>query len=310
MAAAAASEPPAPPPPPPPLASAARGYAAAALTASLAEAATYPLDVLKTRLQLQGAAQGAAAAPLRLLPLARALVAREGARALFAGLPAAVARQWLNAGVSVGAYPAARRLLLAPGEAAADAPLYKRAAAGAATGSLAQALAQPLDVVKVRLQADGRARAAGAAPRYRGAAGALAAIARAEGARGLYVALGSSVWRAAIINAVGIATYDATKQWAAGALGGDYAPQVVAALVCGVASTIVSCPLDVVKTRVINDPARFRGPGDALAQLIRADGVAALWKGVVPTYQRQFLFNGIFWLALEEVQKVFGLERI
>ncbi len=212
----------------------------------------------------------------------------------------------------MGLYPSIRRALLGDGESAATAALWKRAAAGALTGCVGQALAQPLDIVKVRLQADGRLRAAGGAARYAGARDAFAGIVRAEGARGLYVALGSSVWRAAIINAVGIATYDHTKQAAALALGGasEYAPQVIAALVCGAVSAVVSCPLDVVKTRIINDPARYKGPNDALIQLVRAEGAASLWKGFVPTYQRQALWNFCFWVSIEEIQRVTGQERL
>jgi solute carrier family 25 uncoupling protein 27 len=41
-------------------------------------------------------------------------------------------------------------------------------AAGALSGSLGQLVANPFDVVKVRLQADGRLKALGQEPRYRG----------------------------------------------------------------------------------------------------------------------------------------------
>jgi hypothetical protein len=65
----------------------------------VSETFTYPLDLLKTRLQLQ---RGDAAPPLRFAALIRHVVRTEGARALFAGCTIAVARQWINAGVSVG----------------------------------------------------------------------------------------------------------------------------------------------------------------------------------------------------------------
>ena len=293
----------------------ARSYLTAAATATLCESVTYPLDLIKTRLQLQnerGRALGGgnAGAPLGMTALARQVVAVEGVGALFSGVGVAVARQWLNAGISVGLYPYMRRKLCAEGEDARSAPLWKRAAAGAMTGSIAQALAQPADIVKVRLQADGRLRAAGGVPRYTGAAHAFREIVRVGGWKGLYVALGSSVWRAAIINAAGISSYDATKQWGTRAFGGDYAPQAVAALVCGVVSAVVSAPLDIVKTRIINNPTLYKGPNEALMQIIRTEGGASLWKGLLPTYQRQALWNGIFWVVLEEMQRLLGQDRI
>lgn len=305
-------------------------WALACVAATISEAATYPLDLLKTRLQLQnergrgvlpqhaGAAAAPPAAPPPLLSLrgmAVYMVRTEGPASLFAGLPVALVRQQFNAGVSVGLYPTVRGALLGGDESAASAPLWKRALAGAATGCVAQALAQPADVVKVRVQADGRRRAAGLAPRYAGSLDALRRIRLEEGARGFYTALGSSVWRAGIINSAGIASYDGTKQWATRTMGegawGGMGPQVVAALVCGAVSTVVSCPLDVVKTRLMNaPPGLYKGPNDCLIQLVKTEGAVSMWKGIVPTYQRQALWNGIFWLALEKTQQLLGIESL
>jgi hypothetical protein len=137
----------------------------------------------------------------------------EGPRALYAGAGVASFRQVFNAGISVGIYHDVRALLLAPGERAADAPLWKRALAGALTGCAAQLVANPADVVKVHVQADGRLRLAGGAPRYSGALDAAAKIfAREGGLRGFYVGLRASLWRAAILNSAGISAYDHTKQ--------------------------------------------------------------------------------------------------
>jgi len=282
----------------------------ASVNACFAEAITYPLDLLKTRLQLQGSS--AAAAPLSLSGMASSVVRTEGMKALFAGMSVALLRQLFNAGISVALYPSVRAALLGPAESSEAAPLWKRAAAGAATGCIGQLLAQPTDVIKVRVQADGRARAAGLQPRYKGSLDAARSILAAEGLRGFYASTYASVWRAAIIQAAGISSYDHTKQWATQLVGSSegYAPQVVAALVCGVISAAVSCPLDIVKTRVINEPSRYKGPNDCLMQLIRKEGFFSMWKGFLPTYQRQALFNFAFWVGLEESQKLTGSKRL
>lgn len=68
---------------------------------------------------------------------------------------------------SVGLYVPVRRLVIGDGDPA-QAPLWQRMAAGALSGSLGQLVANPFDVVKVRLQADGRLKALGQEPRYRG----------------------------------------------------------------------------------------------------------------------------------------------
>jgi solute carrier family 25 (mitochondrial uncoupling protein), member 27 len=58
-----------------------------------------------------------------------------------------------------------RNIVIGEGVDPKDAPLWKRIAAGAMTGGIGQAIASPTDVVKVRLQADGRLKALGQTPR-------------------------------------------------------------------------------------------------------------------------------------------------
>ena len=295
-------------------------YLFTCLAAGLSEAITYPLDLLKTLLQLQGPSS-AGQQRQSMSSLFHGIVHRSGVRTLFSGLSIAVFRQFLNAGISVGAYPSVRGALLSPGEGKDSAALWKRALAGSVTGCLAQAIAQPTDVVKVRLQADARLQLAGQPPRYTGALHACSRILAQEGLGGFYNALGSSVWRAGIINSAGIASYDSTKQWALRWVAAHEAqlppaasahiPAIWAAFVCGIASTVVSCPLDVVKTRLMNAPAgAYRGATDCLLRLVREEGLLSMYKGVLPTYQRQAVWNGVFWVALENVQRAWGHEGI
>ena len=81
----------------------------------------------------------------------RARVAHRGRGGLFAGLPAAMLRQATYGGPSFFAYPRARRARRAP---AAAAPLWSKPRR--ALGGRRERAANPTDVVKVRLQADGR----------------------------------------------------------------------------------------------------------------------------------------------------------
>jgi solute carrier family 25 uncoupling protein 8/9 len=61
-----------------------------------------------------------------------------------------------------------------------------RVAAGLTTGALAVLLAQPTDVVKVRLQAQQQSLGTGTVPRYKSTLQAYQVIARQEGVRGLW----------------------------------------------------------------------------------------------------------------------------
>lgn len=197
-------------------------------------------------------------------------------------------------------------------------------------------------MVKVRLQADGRLKALGKEPRYKGMydgcacpslpplpptpssllhppppapapAGTLDAFARIpreEGFGGFFRGLGPSVQRAAVINGCGIASYDHTKQMTMKLTGGvesGLLSQVVGSLVSGLISALVSTPFDVVKTRIMNQPKESRlysGPLDCAVKTVRAEGVLALYKGFTPAYTRLAPWQLVFFLVFERVNKL------
>jgi hypothetical protein len=207
-----------------------------------------------------------------------------------------------------------RRLVIGDADPAA-APLWKRMAAGALSGSLGQLVANPIDVVKVRLQADGRLRALGQAPRYRGMGDALATIARAEGAGGFFRGLGPSLGRAAVINGCGIASYDQTKVVVLQLTGRDkgLVPQVIGSLVSGLVSAIVSTPFDVIKTRMMNQAEGKRlysGPIDCVVKTVRSEGVGGLYKGFTPAYARLAPHRVVHFVALEQLNRIFGVAEM
>ncbi len=115
-------------------------------------------------------------------------------------------------------------------------------------------------MVKVRLQADGRLKALGQSPRYKGTLDAFGKIAKEEGIKGFYRGIAPSVQRAAVINGCGIASYDHTKQVVLKLTGQTegLVSQVAGSLVSGLISALVSTPFDVVKTRIMNQPVNTK----------------------------------------------------
>lgn len=135
------------------------------VAASVAETATYPLDLLKTRLQLAG--QLGQAAPVTLPSVVRA----EGLLALYKGLAPAVLRHFPYTGIRIVAFEQLSmfsRRRLGCEEPGSILPLPVSLMLGLTAGGVAQLVAVPADLVKVRMQADGRLVAAGlqAAPRW------------------------------------------------------------------------------------------------------------------------------------------------
>merc|ERR1719199_732838 len=81
------------------------------------------------------------------------LVKAEGPSSLFKGLPPALVRQSTYGSLRYGLYgPIKSSLGIVPGQ---PVPLWKKIVAGGLAGALASAVANPTDLMKVRLQTDG-----------------------------------------------------------------------------------------------------------------------------------------------------------
>jgi len=171
----------------------------------MADTLCLPLDFVKVRMQLQGELASASALRLSVFQVVVGVVRNEGVTAFFDGLPAAQLRQASYGGLCFASYPYMRDAFN-PNQDARDAPLWSRIAAGVVSGGGAAALANPTDVAKVRLQADGRLRSQGLAPRYTSTFDAFVKIRKTEGLRAFYRGTIPNMNRAAVVNGFGIAS--------------------------------------------------------------------------------------------------------
>ena len=296
-------------------------WALGGVAACCGEAATFPLDFTKVRLQLQNelgktlTGEAAVGRPKGMMATALHIFRTEGLLAMYGGLSAAALRQFVYGGIGVGLYVPVRTLVIGKDADPKKATLLQRILSGALSGSLGQLVANPFDLVKVRLQADGRLKSLGQPPRYRGTFDALARIPREEGVAGFYKGLGPSVARAAVINGCGIASYDQSKVVVLQLTGRDkgLVPQVIGSLVSGLVSAIVSTPFDVIKTRMMNQPKNaplYAGPLDCVAKTVRSEGVGGLYKGFVPAYARLAPHRVVHFVALEQLNRLFGVAEM
>ena len=114
--------------------------------------------------------------------MAMNILKNEGLLGLYAGVTPAVARHIPYTGFRAIGYEYIRAFFC--GSAPKDqAPLPAKMAAGMSAGAIGQAIAVPCDLIKVRMQSDGRLVAAGKLdkPRYTGLFDAFTTIQKAEG---------------------------------------------------------------------------------------------------------------------------------
>ncbi|KAK2396499.1 mitochondrial uncoupling protein [Trifolium repens] len=175
---------------------------------------TIPLDTAKVRLQLQ---KQVVAGDVSSLPKYKGMlgtvgtIAREeGLSALWKGIVPGLHRQCLYGGLRIGLYEPVKTFYTGK-DHVGDVPLSKKILAAFTTCAVAIAVANPTNLVKVRLQAEGKL-PPGVPKRYSGSLNAYSSIVRQEGVRALWTGLGPNIARNSIISAAELASYDQVKR--------------------------------------------------------------------------------------------------
>jgi hypothetical protein len=301
------------PAPPAKLYMGAQEYALEYLSGSLASALTYflfsPLEVVKTRLQLQDAPGWKRIYNAGFLHALMNGMSDEGLLLFWShGLTAGVCRDFLYSGMRTGMYPTVRDAIAqlrdknSSSATPADASLMEKIAAGATTGSVGAGMANAIDVVRVRMLAEGgrldpasgrlmTGLRAGEAPQWRSSLHCLADTARSEGVvQGLLLrGITASMTRAAMLSAAQMATYDHAKTIAKrnGAAEGT-ALHVSAALVSGFVAAAACNPADVLKSRVMSASAGGGASStlDVAYRIVTHEGWRGFYHGFLPSYAR------------------------
>jgi len=234
------------------------------------------------------------------------------------GLGATVLRAFTYTGFRIGLYPTVRNMIDPPSKtkdaspSSAAASLGTKMLAGATTGAISASVFCPIDVVRVRMQAqagtvgpDGvtlvTGLRAGRPKEYASMADAFRKIVEHEGVRGLWRGVLPTVARAAGLSGSQLASYDSLK----GSLKqGGWLPEGAALhLTCSLASGLIAQtviqPVDTVRSVVMAAHANFRETplqgtaataAAAATPLARSElprglggkGAEAVWEGLRP----------------------------
>jgi solute carrier family 25 uncoupling protein 8/9 len=274
-----------------------------------------PVDVVKTRLQMDGSG-GSVKQYSGSMDCATKLVKAEGPSALFKGLPPALVRQSTYGSLRYGLYGPIKNQMGIP--ASGKVPLWKKIVAGGSAGAIASAVANPTDLIKVRLQTDGMVKDAEGKylpKRFNGMVHAFTSIVKEEGVLALWTGVGPTVGRATALAAAELATYDEVKGQL---LKSGYFQQgllltATTALASGYVSTVASSPFDVVKSRVMGQPLNPDGTGklysgmvDCFVKSSASEGPMSLYNGFWPNFGRVVPRVTIVFIVMEQLKKNFG----
>lgn len=288
-----------------------RPYVCGGIAAMTAEVLTFPMDTAKTRLQLQGPELRYRGA----LHTLHTLVQQEGVLSLYRGLSPALLRQAVYGTIKFGLYFSAKDLVAELHPQLADSNAVNLFCAIFA-GSVSSAIANPTDVVKVRLQAV-------QTNERRSLPGVFHDVWLKEGTRGLWRGVWPTTQRSALVAGVQLPVYDWTKVQVARRrlLRDGPVAHLTCSLAAGLAACLASNPLDVIRTRLMvqrrylkeakisnslnkTEIKIYRSALECCTETARREGLLALYKGFVPAFARMGPWNVIFFLVYERLRLV------
>ncbi|RYR70812.1 hypothetical protein Ahy_A02g005116 isoform B [Arachis hypogaea] len=138
-----------------------------------------------------------------------------------------------------------------------------------------------------------------------------------EGIKALWKGVGPAMTRAAALTASQLATYDETKQLLVrfASLEEGFHLHLISSTVAGILSTIVTAPIDMVKTRLMLQRASkgsrlYKSGFHCAYQVLLTEGPMALYKGGFAIFARIGPQTTITFILCEELRKLAGLKAI
>ncbi|TYK12585.1 folate transporter 1 [Cucumis melo var. makuwa] len=199
---------------------------------------------------------------------------------------------------------------------------WENATAGALAGFATVAAMHPLDVVRTRFQGcllmasqiyDGRG---SNLPTYKNTANAILTITRMEGLRGLYAGFYPAVLGSTVSWGLYFFFYGRAKQRYSDSGKKDLSPSLHLASAAEAGALVCFCtnPVWLVKTRMqlqspLHQAQPYSGLYDAFRTILREEGFAALYKGIVPGLMLQVSHGAIQFTVYEELRKVIANSR-
>ncbi|KAG4440901.1 hypothetical protein IFR05_003591 [Cadophora sp. M221] len=264
----------------------------------------YPLDVVKTRIQLQSGTAVGEDAYSGMMDCFRKIVRNEGVSRLYRGIEAPILMEAPKRATKFAANDAWGKFYRDSfGVAKMNQSLS--VLTGATAGATEALVVVPFELVKIRLQ--------DRTSQYKGMMDVVIKTVKTEGPLALYNGLESTMWRHILWNAGYFGcifqvrellpkTENKTTQMGFDLLSGATG---------GTIGTIVNTPMDVVKSRIQNSPKvagsipKYNWAWPAVGTVFKEEGFGALYKGFLPKVLRLGPGGGILLVVFTGVMDFF-----
>lgn len=273
----------------------------------------YPLDVVKTRVQLQSGTPIAGAEHYNgMFDCFRKIIKHEGASRLYRGISAPILMEAPKRATKFAAndsWGSFYRGAFGVTQQTQSLAILTGATAGATEAFVVV----PFELVKIRLQDKA------SAGKYNGMLDVVKKIVQQEGPLAMYNGLESTLWRHILWNAGYFGCIFQIRSQLPKPEPGNKSQQtrndLIAGTIGGIAGTILNTPMDVVKSRIQNttkvpgQTPKYNWAWPAVGTVMKEEGFGALYKGFIPKVLRLGPGGGILLVVFTGVMDFFRKMR-
>tara|TARA_B100001093_G_C26811897_1_gene1007925 strand:+ start:317 stop:1129 length:813 start_codon:yes stop_codon:yes gene_type:complete len=255
-------------------------------SACIAETCTYPIDYIKTRMQINSQNKS-------FMNISKDILNNKRKLQIYDGLKPSLLRHCIYTMLRINIYETLRD----------GNHINNKFVIGSLSGGIAQLIASPCDLLKIRYITD-MSKQNITIPRT------IRSIYHENGIMGLWKGVGPNVSRAMLVNLGELATYDTVKNKIKDTLNlSDSTPLHMASSVCsGFVSSACCTPADVIKSRMMQQNSPYKNIGQCLIGTVRGEGLLSLYKGFFPIWFRLAPWQLIFWVSYEKMRVLSGLK--
>lgn len=260
---------------------------------------THPLDTIKVQLQTQQKIK------FGFFGMAGHMAKTNGVLSLYNGLSAAILRQATYSTTRFAVYDVSKNIL-SKNSNGKELPFYQKILLAGASGGIGGVVGTPADLVNVRMQNDCKLPVENRR-NYKNCFEALYRIFRTEGYWRLHTGTTMASSRGMLMTVGQLAFYDEIKSRLikSGYFQDNVFTHFTSSLSAAGIATIITMPLDVLKTRMMNaKPGEYAGILDCAKDVLK-NGPAGFFKGFTPAFVRLGPHTVLTFVFLEQLKKLF-----
>ena len=255
-------------------------------SASLAETTTYPIDYIKTKMQIQSKRTS-------FYQSSKLIFNDKNKFQVYNGLKPALLRHCIYTMLRINIYENLR-----------DTNLTNKFFIGGLSGGLSQLIASPCDLIKIRYITDYQSKKKTTIYKT------IRNIYNENGIQGLWKGSMPNTSRAILVNFGELATYDQAKQIIKQTFDMNESTllHVMSSICSGFISSLCCTPADVIKSRMMQINSPYSGLTNCIYKTVTEECILSLDKGFYPIWVRLAPWQLIFWVSYEKLRFISGIE--